>query len=67
MSKYDLSPRQMEVLKWASFGKTGSEIAEIMGVSRHSVQMVLLRIYDKLGAANAAGAVGFCFRNGILK
>lgn len=63
----ELSITEREVISWASIGKNQAETAEIMSLSRPHVGRILMGIYDKLGAANAAGAVGICFRHGILK
>ena len=45
----DLSPREREVLQWISRGKSNSVIADIMGVSRHTIDTLIRRIFDKLG------------------
>jgi hypothetical protein len=36
-------------------------------MTRPSVGRILSNAFNKLGAANVAGAIGICFRHGILK
>lgn len=52
-----LSPKQKEVLSWVALGKTGPEIATIMGVSCSSVEKHLRSARDALGAITTAQAV----------
>ncbi|MEL6127648.1 MAG: helix-turn-helix transcriptional regulator, partial [Pseudomonadota bacterium] len=44
-----LSAREREVLEWVAKGKSNSAIAKIIGVSIHSVDAYMRRIYAKLG------------------
>jgi LuxR family transcriptional regulator, quorum-sensing system regulator CciR len=44
-----LSPREQEVLVWVARGKSNTSIAEILGISAHTVDAHLRRIYLKLG------------------
>lgn len=44
-----LSPREQEVLVWVARGKSNPSIAEILGISAHTVDAHLRRIYLKLG------------------
>lgn len=44
-----LSPREQEVLIWVARGKSNPSIAEILGISAHTVDAHLRRIYLKLG------------------
>ncbi|MFK7745748.1 MAG: autoinducer binding domain-containing protein [Roseobacter sp.] len=43
-----LSPREIEILHWIARGKSNSVIADILGISRHTVDTLTRRIYDKL-------------------
>lgn len=43
-----LSPRETEILQWIARGKSNSVIAEILGVSRHTVDTLTRRIFGKL-------------------
>lgn len=53
----ELSPRELEVLRWLARGKSNSVIAEIMGISRHTVDTMLRRLFDKLDANDRTTAV----------
>ncbi|WP_424932309.1 LuxR C-terminal-related transcriptional regulator [Amaricoccus macauensis] len=44
-----LSPREKEILIWVARGKSNPAIAEILGISVHTVDAHLRRIYLKLG------------------
>lgn len=51
-----LSPRELEVMKLAAVGKTSAEIAEVLGISIHTVNTLVRRSYVKLGASNRVQA-----------
>ncbi|MEM6482963.1 MAG: LuxR family transcriptional regulator [Pseudomonadota bacterium] len=45
----DLTPREREVLHWMARGKSNAVIAEILGISHHTVDTLARRIFEKLG------------------
>lgn len=47
-SSEHLSPREIEILQWIARGKSNSVIADILGISRHTVDTITRRIFDKL-------------------
>lgn len=49
--------RERECLSWVAAGKTDSEIADILGLSHHSVNVYIERAKTKLGASNRTAAV----------
>jgi DNA-binding CsgD family transcriptional regulator len=51
-----LSPREREVLDWIARGKTNTDIAVIMGLSRHTVGTLVRRIFAKLGVHDRVSA-----------
>ena len=51
-----LSSRELEVLKWVTHGKTNGLIAEILGISAHTVDAHLRRVYLKLGVTDRISA-----------
>ncbi len=51
-----LSPREREVMQWAARGKSNAVIAEILGVSRHTVDTHVRRTFNKLGVADRVTA-----------
>jgi DNA-binding CsgD family transcriptional regulator len=58
-----LSPREVECLRWAAFGKTDKEVGIILGTSHATVRYHINRICKKLDATNRAQAI---FRAGQL-
>lgn len=64
----ELTPRQSEILKWLSYGKSRKEIAEIMGIpSEGAVEQHIVKIKDLLNVPNSTSAVAQALRLGILK
>ncbi|WP_424967503.1 MULTISPECIES: helix-turn-helix transcriptional regulator [unclassified Dinoroseobacter] len=51
-----LTPREAEVLTWIARGKSNSVIADILGVSPHTVDTLVRRIYGKLEVADRTTA-----------
>ncbi len=51
-----LSPREFEVLTWVARGKSNSIIGDILGISAHTVDAHLRRVYLKLGVADRISA-----------
>lgn len=51
-----LSIREAEVLRWVARGKSNASIADILGISAHTVDAHLRRIYLKLGVADRISA-----------
>jgi DNA-binding NarL/FixJ family response regulator len=47
-----LSSREREVIQYVASGMTNREIAEALGLSRHTVKNYLFRIFDKVGASS---------------
>jgi DNA-binding CsgD family transcriptional regulator len=47
-----LSARERQVIEYLSSGRTNREIAESLGLSRHTVKNYLFRIFDKLGVSS---------------
>ena len=52
----NLSPRERQILQWIARGKSNSEIAIILELSRHTVDTIVRRIFDKLGVADRMAA-----------
>lgn len=50
-----LTKRETEVLGWLREGKTGPEIAIILGCARRTVESHVARLYKKLGVSHRAG------------
>jgi DNA-binding NarL/FixJ family response regulator len=61
-----ISPQQLKVLKLICRGFTNREIAEIMFISRRTVDMHVYRLYKQLNVTNRAQAIQFSINNGII-
>ena len=51
-----LSEREAEILAWVARGKSNASIGEILGISAHTVDAHLRRIYLKLGVVDRISA-----------
>ncbi len=58
----ELSPRQLEVLKWAAVGKTEWEVGAIMNVSTRTVKYHMACALARLGTSNKVSAVARAVR-----
>jgi DNA-binding CsgD family transcriptional regulator len=54
---HSLTPRETEVLRWLSSGKSDRDIGAILGISPRTVHKHLQRIYEKLGVECRTAAV----------
>lgn len=61
-----LTGRECEVLKWSAAGKTAKEIAEILSITKRTVDAHASSACTKLGAANRIQAVAVAVRNKII-
>ncbi|MBO6918479.1 MAG: helix-turn-helix transcriptional regulator [Rhizobiaceae bacterium] len=64
--KVKLTPREHEVLRWASEGKTSQEISTILGISPKTVNLHADNSINKLNAANRTNAVVRAIRLGLI-
>jgi len=62
----DLSVREREVLGYVRDGRTNKDVAGILGISEHTVNLHVKSILSKLGAASRTEAVMLALRKGIL-
>ncbi len=63
----DLSPRELECLRWAADGKTSSEIAQLLGMSERTVNFHLQNAVHKLDVANRQHAVVKAAATGLIQ
>lgn len=61
-----LTARETEILRWVARGKSNAVIADILGVSPHTVDAYLRRIYLKLGVVDRLSAALRGFGIGLL-
>ena len=62
-----LSARELEVLKWASVGKTAWDVSVILGIAESTAKEHLARASAKLGASNRVHAVAEAMRCGLIQ
>ena len=63
----NLSPRELEVLKYLALGKTFEEIAIICGVGTETVKTHTKNLRAKLDAPTSIAAVSRAYELGILR
>ncbi|MHA1165701.1 MAG: LuxR C-terminal-related transcriptional regulator [Alphaproteobacteria bacterium] len=61
-----LTPREKEILGWVKQGKSYADIAEILSISRRTIEFHIGNVMNKLGASNRVSAVVIAMRRGIL-
>ena len=61
-----LTPREREVISWASQGKSAWEIGEILNITQRTVEEHLATAARKLGAVNRTHAVALAIRRKII-
>lgn len=62
-TRHPLTNRELQVLNWASLGKTSSEIALILSISERTVKFHLSNTYEKLGVINRQQAIAKAIHN----
>ena len=62
-----LTPRELEVLHHLSHGATTKQVARDLGISRHTVNTLLERVFDKLEVNDRAQAVAIALRRGLVR
>lgn len=62
-----LSTRESEVLEWIARGKSNASIAGILGISNHTVDTHVRRIFAKLGAADRVTAAIRGIGSGLIR
>jgi LuxR family quorum sensing-dependent transcriptional regulator len=62
-----LTPRELEVLGWVAGGKSASEIAGILKITKRTVDEHAQTAVRKLGAANRTHAVAIAVRVRIIE
>ncbi|ONH52301.1 regulatory protein, luxR family [Pseudomonas cedrina] len=65
LSGRPLTPAELEILRWASEGKTVWEISQIRATSEATVKFHLRNIYCKLEVTNRVQAMNEAARQGL--
>ncbi|MGH3024163.1 MAG: LuxR C-terminal-related transcriptional regulator [Gaiellaceae bacterium] len=63
---YGLTPRQVEVLRLLSAGKSNREIAESLVISEHTVARHVQNIFAALGVSSRTAASAFAFEHDLV-
>ncbi|MGC1652195.1 MAG: helix-turn-helix transcriptional regulator [Candidatus Sulfotelmatobacter sp.] len=63
---YFLTARECEVLKWVARGKPAREIAEILDITKRTVDAHVHSSIGKIGAVNRTNAVAIAIRNRLI-
>jgi DNA-binding NarL/FixJ family response regulator len=61
-----LTPRELEILRYAQIGLTNKRIAAIVSLTEQTVKFHLSNLYGKLGVENRTQAVQFAIQQGLL-
>lgn len=64
--KKTLTQRELDVLHWASEGKSAWEIGAILAITERTVKFHLSNIYRKFNVSTRTQAVVYAVRNGLL-
>lgn len=62
-----LTPREKEIVKWISRGKSNPDIAQIIGISVHTVNGYLRGIYLKTQTGDRVSLSFYAFHHGLLQ
>ena len=66
LAKKDLTPREMEVLRWLTSGKSNKEIGSLLNVSEGTVKVHVGHILQKLNVSGRTEAATIAIRRGIV-
>lgn len=61
-----LTPRERDVLRWLSYGRSSSEIGTLLEISPYTVNVHIQSIIHKLKASNRVHAVAQALRLGVI-
>jgi len=61
-----LSVREIEIIQQICNGRTTTEIATILNLSKHTIESHRTNIFSKLDVKNVAELVGLAFRVGLV-
>lgn len=61
-----LSPRERQILQMISEGRTNDEMAQILIISRRTVEAHRKRLMEKLEAKHVSDLIRFAYQNGVI-
>jgi DNA-binding NarL/FixJ family response regulator len=62
-----ITPRELEILEYASFGLTTRQIANRLGLSGRTVETHVAKVYKKLGVRNRVQAIARASALGLIE
>jgi DNA-binding NarL/FixJ family response regulator len=65
-SAYNLTPRELEVLKFVARGATNAQIASELGISGSTVKNHLCSVFAKLDVSSRSQAIAFAVKRGLI-
>ena len=65
-ARYTLTSREIEVLTWVARGETARKIAEILKITKRTVDAHVLSVIRKAGATNRTHAVVVAIRDRVI-
>lgn len=66
MSLESLTPREMDILRYLSLGKTSRQISEALHISPHTVNNHRQNLLNKLGCKTVVELTRIAFQNGLM-
>jgi LuxR family transcriptional regulator len=66
LSDKQLTPREIEILKWSAEGKTAADIAIILNMKERTVHFHVANAVQKMGVCNKIAAVVQAARGGMF-
>ena len=66
MSHPELSPRELQVLRYRASGRSNKEIGQELHITEHTVKAHLKSILTKLGAMGRTEAIAIATKRGLI-
>lgn len=67
MTRVELTPREMGVLRELAAGKSNKEIAAALGIAEGTAKIHVARLYEKLGVSTRTEALAAALRRGLIR
>ena len=67
LTRVELTPREMGVLRELATGKSNREIAAALGIVEGTVKLHVTRLYEKLGVSSRTEALAVAVRRGLVR
>lgn len=67
LTRVELTPREMGVLRELAAGKSNKEIATALGIVEGTVKLHVTHLYEKLGVSSRTEALAVAIRRGLVR